>query len=455
MSVVNVLSVIEREHSTPVMSVVDSIRLFIRNFGIAYGIRSGMSVFLRAFHLATTEPSALLSLDKIFGEAHLQFRADAVRWGLFLGWTTGGYCLVHGILQKHFGVNTWNCMVSGAIAGLGAIVHGAEQRRTLALYSMARVFQCCYNEGKRRGLFTPLKHGDSLLFAGASAQIMYAYVMRPETLPLSYWNFIVRSGPIPKEALAAVRMNLRGKAIDLDAVKAIVTKAGGSTAGLVSNPVRVGCEVLHPGQPCLRHDFATLVGTFRKTWPLYATLTFVPMGVLKTLQVLRHPISMVGKGLLSVSRSALFLASFCAAYQTAICGHHKLWTGDTKALYYLAGWVSSAAIFIEEKKRRSELALYALPRAIDSVYMMMRDYKWLGDVPLGELWVFCLSLSALMFFYHEHPYDTLSPVLSSSFNFLFKHKKRLVITLGSLNEPIKEEPGTPLSAVSPDSTFSP
>lgn len=73
--------------------------------------------------------------------------------------------------------------------------------------------------------------------------------------------------------------------------------------------------------------------------------------------------------------------------------------------------------------------------------MMMRDYKWLGDVPLGELWVFCLSLSALMFFYHEHPYDTLSPVLSSSFNFLFKHKKRLVITLGSLNEaPMRSKP---------------
>lgn len=194
MSVVNVLSVIEREHSTPVMSVVDSIRLFIRNFGIAYGIRSGISVFLRAFHLATKEPSALLNLDKIFGEPHLQFRADAVRWGLFLGWATGGYCLVHGLLQKHFGVNSWNCMVSGAIAGLGAIAHGAEQRRTLALYSMARVFQCCYNEAKRRGIFTPLKHGDSLLFAIASAQIMYAYVMRPETLPLSYWNFIVRAG---------------------------------------------------------------------------------------------------------------------------------------------------------------------------------------------------------------------------------------------------------------------
>lgn len=84
---------------------------------------------------------------------------------------------------------------------------------------------------------------------------------------------------------------------------------------------------------------------------------------------------MIGRGLLSVSRSALFLASFCATYQTAICAHHSLWAGDHKVVYYLAGWISSAAILMEEKKRRSELALYALPRAIDSVREAHREKK--------------------------------------------------------------------------------
>ena len=42
--------------------------------------------------------------------------------------------------------------------------------------------------------FAQIPHGDSLLFIVSSAQVMYAYVMRPDTLPPSYWNFIVRTG---------------------------------------------------------------------------------------------------------------------------------------------------------------------------------------------------------------------------------------------------------------------
>lgn len=42
---------------------------------------------------------------------------------------------------------------------------------------------------------------------------MYAYVMCPETLPESYWNFIVRTGPIPKNVLSAVRHVCEHKAV--------------------------------------------------------------------------------------------------------------------------------------------------------------------------------------------------------------------------------------------------
>jgi len=48
-------------------------------------------------------------------------------------------------------------------------------------------------------------HGDALLFGVTSAIVMYAYVMRPNTLPPSYYKFIVRAGPIEEIALEAVR----------------------------------------------------------------------------------------------------------------------------------------------------------------------------------------------------------------------------------------------------------
>lgn len=48
-------------------------------------------------------------------------------------------------------------------------------------------------------------HGDTLLFAISSAQIMYAYVLRPNTLPPSYYRFIRETGPIPEFQLQQVR----------------------------------------------------------------------------------------------------------------------------------------------------------------------------------------------------------------------------------------------------------
>jgi hypothetical protein len=47
---------------------------------------------------------------------------------------------------------------------------------------------------------------------------MYAYVMGPQTLPHSYWQFIVKSGPVAPVVLEAVRRNNRGLPVDVDAV---------------------------------------------------------------------------------------------------------------------------------------------------------------------------------------------------------------------------------------------
>ena len=56
-------------------------------------------------------------------------------------------------------------------------------------------------------------------------QVMYAYVMRPETLPPSYWNFIVKTGPLEKNVLEWVRLNCRGRPIDLAAVESYVSRS--------------------------------------------------------------------------------------------------------------------------------------------------------------------------------------------------------------------------------------
>jgi hypothetical protein len=62
---------------------------------------------------------------------------------------------------------------------------------------------------------------------------------------------------------------------------------------------------------------------------------------------------MESSGVLSCLRSTVFLASFCAMYQTIICMQRNFVSRDHRIVYLLAGIISSFSIFIEKKGRRS------------------------------------------------------------------------------------------------------
>ena len=102
---------------------------------------------------------------------------------------------------------------------------------------------------------------------------------------------------------------------------------------------------------------------------------------------------------------------------TTICLHRKVATKDNRFIYFIAGIVCSSSIFIEKKSRRSELALYTLPRAIDSLYLIMTEKKWLSGIKNGELYLFMTSMGLIMYFYEKYP-NSLSSLLHSFLKYL-------------------------------------
>ena len=81
---------------------------------------------------------------------------------------------------------------------------------------------------------------------------------------------------------------------------------------------------------------------------------------------------------------------------------------------YIEGLVASTSILMEQKQRRSgkkyigydhdmygdqtiELALYVLPRAADSVFMIMEDRRLLSGVPFGDVLLFCASMGSIIY----------------------------------------------------------
>lgn len=117
---------------------------------------------------------------------------------------------------------------------------------------------------------------------------MYAFVMRPESLPKSYQDFIQKTGPVARPVYKAVRDCCRGSRVDVASLSAfLASKKGHHSVKLEEFPSIIPCSIIHPDtNSCLAHNSKAASATFRKTFPLYFSLTFVPFVVLRLQKVL-------------------------------------------------------------------------------------------------------------------------------------------------------------------------
>ncbi|GAV73390.1 hypothetical protein CFOL_v3_16876 [Cephalotus follicularis] len=399
--------------------VANAIGNLCQSFLLSYGVRVGIGILLRAFKLARRQSySSLLDLKQLVSEKDLIVREEACRIGLLFGGFTGSYHALRCLLRKWRRKETpFNAILAGSVAGLSILaLDDPNRRRTLALYLLARVAQCAYNSAKAKNKFhlwgSHWRHGDSLLFAIACAQVMYAFVMRPESLPKSYQDFIQKTGPVDQPVYKAVRENCRGGPVDVASLSSYLSNRGKvNHVKLEEFPSIIPCSIIHPdADSCLAHNANAASATFRKTFPLYFSLTFVPFVVLHLQKFMDAPARTCWLAIKGAVRSTGFLSAFVGIFQAVICMHRKLASKDHKLVYWFAGGMSALSVLLEKKSRRGELALYVLPRAGDSLWYILVNRHLLPNIRNAEVALFCACMGGIMY-YLEHEPDTMSPFL--------------------------------------------
>jgi hypothetical protein len=218
--------------------------------------------------------------------------------------------------------------------------------------------------------------------------------------------------------LAAVRETNRRIAVNGENIVQYFAKTGVKAPMIDPHALIVGCDVLHPqNHSCVKHNFSVFMDTARKILPLYSSIACVPVVIFKFREIFKKPIETATGVGVNIARSVSFISAFVALYMTTICLHRKVATRDNKYIYFFAGIVCSFSVFLEKKSRRSELALYTLPRAMDSLYLIMCERKWLQGVQNGELYLFMFSMGCVMYFYERFP-NSLSSLLHSFLYYL-------------------------------------
>lgn len=148
------------------------------------------------------------------------------------------------------------------------------------------------------------------------------------------------------------------------------------------------CESIHPWEDnCSIEQVNRFFSVFRWIMPVYTALHFIPMLLFKRNIVAKRPAAMLLRAMLGTVRSSAFLGVFVIIYQTVLCSRangYKLfkmfgmppWMLDlirSKPTFWLTGFLCGLSLFVEEPRRRTELAMYVLPKGMESAWLMARN----------------------------------------------------------------------------------
>ncbi|KAI9357921.1 hypothetical protein DFJ73DRAFT_656967 [Zopfochytrium polystomum] len=397
-------------------------RASLRALLLGYSVRSGLSLLLKLVGILTNKKKR--NVAAVVEAVRACFTgAPSVRFGLFFGGFAFLWKLTNNLLVLHRRKqDRWNGFISGFVAGAAILVEKPSQRLVLGQQILVRGLQAVFNNLKFRGHFH-FAHADSLIFALCTAQVMYSYAMQPSTIPASFYKFIQTTGPISEGSLQLARRATHAQQpLDPDAVfEAVVSHPRGRATmrslvyaqhfdpATTSAKSMIPCELLHPHvDSCNAQGLSVLWGVFRLIFPVYASLNVVPALAFRLGQLANRPWPMLRRIVFNTTRSSLFLGAYVGAYMRLACVIRDLvnagWLArDHKYNYWLIGFISSASIFIEDKKRRTELAMYVLPRGVSSVHNLLYNRRLTINVPHFDVLMFSTGMGLIIAFLQTNP----------------------------------------------------
>jgi hypothetical protein len=98
-------------------------------------------------------------------------------------------------------------------------------------------------------------------------------------------------------------------------------------------------------------------------------------------------------------------------YQALLCGHRNWFPNShEKYLFYYFGAITGLSILVEQKSKRAELAMYVLPKGLQSFYTLLIANGNIMPIPYLDVISTCTAMSMIMSLYQKEPHQ-LSPLM--------------------------------------------
>ena len=284
-----------------------------------------------------------------------------------------------------------------------------QRHYSLALYILLRGLTLLIRTGNRAGspllraLLAPTRmaHGDALLMCACCSQIIYAFIMHPETLPPSYVRFIQKQADKEEHVLRGIQELALRTAAGLPPAP-LAALAGTPHADCAHGAIP--CGFFHPGQTCAGHALSLLPPNYMRALRVYLPVYLLPALLVHRKALLRDPLPILRKAAAGVARSALFLSLLICGVFGGACAGHRVLGRTGPAVLALSTWVGGLALLVEKKSRRMELSTYVLSRSLESAARCLAAWGWVRPRALparADVLLFAAGCGAIMHCYSD------------------------------------------------------
>eukprot|EP01084_Bolivina_argentea_P259777 438471_1 len=238
----------------------------------------------------------------------------------------------------------WYKTIAGFLCGLCILLDNTKRRNTVALYCIVRALsdfvRLCIHYKK----IPQIKHFDVAIFTVTNIIITNGIFRYPKCMDPRYYKWFKNIGNIPEKQIQFLR--------DMEGHKPFI-----------SCPHPLWHHDMDPS--CVRYTFKYSFRLFTRAIIMYIPVHCLPMVLFTPKKIIENPMQFIQRKSTNTIISALFVAVYGFNLRYSICGIRELFKRDPKWLGLFAGCVSGLSIFIENSKRRPELMLYCIPRAME------------------------------------------------------------------------------------------
>jgi hypothetical protein len=166
-------------------------------------------------------------------------------------------------------------------------------------------------------------------------------------------------------------------------------------AALLHRGLYVPCSRLHPDS-CNVFALKRLFIGFGKGLKVYGSMHIASLLLFRPMKLRADPKGTLKQLGVSLARSCAFTGCYMTALRVLLCRLNQVFRGIRPLSVVFTSFVASHALYFEEPQRRTEIAMFILPRVLEVCYNLAKLNLGFKPFPHADVLVLALAMGVFM-----------------------------------------------------------